>query len=218
MTPVDRFRRAWESLARRLGLGDGPASVALDDLLTRHEEKGRHYHGVEHVVRMIDDIEAHAGRFRVPDAARLAAFFHDAVYDLSRGDNEERSGRLLRERLSGLDPAHIQEQAEAVILATRRHEAGGDSEIDLFLDIDLAILAAPWPDYACYADGIRREFAPAFGDGSYRRGRGAFLRSMLARGRVFLTEEFAARDSAALANLTRELACLEAEGNSDGSP
>lgn len=216
MTPVDRFRRAWEALARRLGLGDGPSAVALDDLLMRYGGDGRHYHGVEHVARMLDVIEAHAGRFREPGAVRLAAFFHDAVYDPSRDDYEERSASLLFERLGGEASPSTLERSRSMILATRRHEASGDAEIDLFSDIDLSILAAPWPDYARYAEGVRREYAPAFGDASYRRGRLGFLRSVLARGRIFLTAEYAPQDSAALANLAHEVDALEADGELPG--
>ena len=58
-----------------------------------------------------------------------------------------------------------------------------------------------------------REYVPIHGEDAYRRGRvELFLRPMLARGRVFLTERFAASDAHALANMAREAKGLSREG------
>src|SRR3954464_11202084 len=63
-------------------------------LVSAYDDSGRGYHDLRHlreVLEHLDDLVPadHPDR----DAGRLAAWFHDAVYD-AVGDNEERSARL----------------------------------------------------------------------------------------------------------------------------
>ncbi|WP_165073908.1 HD domain-containing protein [Paludisphaera rhizosphaerae] len=213
MTAADRSRRAWILLARRLGLDDDRTALIADYLVDQYTAEGRYYHGLDHVARMLDEVEAHGSLFQNRDAVELAVFFHDAVYEPSRRDNEARSASALHDLLAGSVSASLLERAEAMILATCGHSATGDPDVDLFLDVDLSILAAPWPEYARYAEGVLREYAPIFGEDVYRKGRvEKFLRHMLARGRIFLTEAYAPRQAEALANLAREAQELETTG------
>jgi len=208
---ADRVVAAWRDLAGRLGLDDDRAATTAAFLVAQYSGPARHYHGLGHVARMLD--EAEALPFSDHDAVELAILFHDVVYEPSRRDNEERSAEALRERLGGVVPEAVLAYAESMVLATRRHEPTGDADADLFLDLDLSILAAPWPEYARYAEGVMREYVPIHGEDAYRRGRvELFLRPMLARGRVFLTERFAASDAHALANMAREAKGLSREG------
>ena len=205
----DRVAAAWRDLAGRLGLDDARAAATTAFLIDRYSGPARHDHGLGHVARMLD--EAEALPFSDRDAVELAILFHDVVYDPARRDNEERSEEALLARLGGLLPQALLGRAGSMILATRHHDRTGDPDADLFLDLDLSILAAPWSEYARYADGILREYAPLYGEAAYRRGRvEQFLRPRLALGRVFLTERFAARDAEALANMAREAAALTA--------
>lgn len=198
-----RVAAALRDLAGRLGLDDDRAAATAAFLVEQYSGAARHYHGLGHVARMLD--EAEALPFSDRDAVEPAILFHDVVYEPSRHDNEERSAEALRERLLGLVSEATLAHAESMILATRRHEPTGDPDADLFLDLDLSILAAPWSEYARYAEGVMREYVPIHGEDAYRRGRvELFLLPMLARCRVFLTEGFAARDAKALANMTRE--------------
>ncbi|WP_337174165.1 hypothetical protein [Paludisphaera sp.] len=206
---ADRVAAAWRDLAGQLGLADDRAGAIAAFLVAEYSGPSRYYHGLGHVARMLD--EAEALPFADREAVELAVLFHDVIYDPARRDNEARSAAALRERLGGFVAAPLLDHAEAMILATRRHEPTGDPDADLFLDLDLAILAAAWPDYARYADGIMREYAPIHGEATYRRGRlESFLGPMLARGRVFPTDRFRPRDPVALANMRREADALDA--------
>jgi predicted metal-dependent HD superfamily phosphohydrolase len=206
---ADRVAAAWRDLAGRFGLADDRAAAIAAFLIGKYSDADRHYHGLGHVARLLD--EAEALPFTDRDAVELAILFHDVIYDPARRDNEERSAAALRERLGGLIPDAVLAHAEAMILATRRHEPTGDPEADLFLDLDLAILAAPWLEYARYAEGVMREYAPIHGEDAYCRGRlETFLGPTLARGRVFLTDRYRLRDPAALANMGREAEALRA--------
>ena len=66
------------------------------------------------------------------------------------------------------------------------------------------------PAYDAYEHGIAREYVPVHGLRPFRAGRAGFLRTMLARPRLFLTERFGQRyDAAARRNLCDALAKLE---------
>jgi predicted metal-dependent HD superfamily phosphohydrolase len=213
MTPLDRFRGAWKHLASRLGLNEVATAVVDHYLVEQYTSAGRHYHGVGHVVHLLDEAGSQAALYRDGEAVGLAVFFHDAVYDPARDDNEAQSAAALRQLLAGAVADPTLARVEAMILATRRHEATGDQGIDAFLDADLSILAARWDDYARYADGVRREYAPLVGEEAFRKGRlDLFLRPTLGRGRVFLTDAYAPREAAALANLRREAEILASGG------
>ena len=78
------------------------AAAMFDDLMHRYAEAHRHYHDTRHlaeVMSVIDRFEPHAEDI---EAVRLAAWFHDAVYDPTRADNEERSAALAQSELGAI--------------------------------------------------------------------------------------------------------------------
>ena len=75
-----------------------PGSEQLrEELLRRWGEPHRHYHDRRHLSEVLAALPDDA-----PRAVRLAAWYHDAVYDPTRDDNEEASARLAREQLHAL--------------------------------------------------------------------------------------------------------------------
>src|SRR5690348_8638750 len=64
------------------------------DLLARWSEPHRRYHTLDHLAFMLRIIDRYGDLVDDPDAVRLAAWFHDAVYDVHGADNEERSALL----------------------------------------------------------------------------------------------------------------------------
>ena len=86
------LRVAWQ---RHVAPNDVGAE-AFESVLARHRAPGRHYHDVRHlqwVVRHVLRLAEQAGVDDL-DAVIAAAFFHDAVYEFDRNDNEVRSGAL----------------------------------------------------------------------------------------------------------------------------
>ena len=79
------------------------------------------------------------------------------------------------------------------------------ADIQLFLDADMAILAADSARYRRYLRGVRSEYSH-FDNEAFRTGRTTFLRSILGRERIFLSEEaFKLWEEPARANLRAEL-------------
>jgi predicted metal-dependent HD superfamily phosphohydrolase len=150
-----------------------PADPALGaELLRRWREPHRRYHTVEHLAFVLEVIERHAALAADLDAVRLAAWFHDAVYDPAAPDNEERSAELAR--AAGASPEVVR-----LIRLTQDHKAvTGDANGGLLCDADLAILATDPADYAAYAAKVREEYA-FVPDAAYRVGRREVLQHLL---------------------------------------
>lgn len=207
MMPVPlplRFASLWT----RLSATTNPVSVATD-LITRWSEPHRHYHALDHLETCLAQLDAHRTLADEPNIIELALWFHDAVYDPRASDNEARSARLAADtlRAAGLPESAIS-KVERLILATRAHEADGDPDTALLLDIDLSILGASPDAYQTYAAAIRREYAWV-PEPDYRAKRAAILSRFLQRPRSFLTEPFFTRHEAlARANLAREIQTL----------
>ncbi|WP_439813636.1 HD domain-containing protein [Zavarzinia sp. CC-PAN008] len=215
---ANRLVARWRSLARRLALPERVAAAAERSLGDGYGAATRHYHDAGHIVAMLDGLDAVRADFREPDTAELATVFHDVVYDASRADNEERSAALMRAVLDGhLAPA-VLDKAAAMILATQRHQATGDADTDLLLDLDMAILGQDWPVYRRYALGVMREYVPVFGEAGYRAGRPErFLEPTAAHGQIFLTDRFRPLNDRAIANMRKEAALLRSGADLDAA-
>ena len=187
------------------------AVAAFESLLGRYREPQRRYHGVAHVLRVlrtIDELLPEADAIE-PAAIRLAAWYHDAIYDprAPAGHNEAASAALAERDLGALgQPAERVAAVRRLVLVTAGHDpADGDEAV--LCDADLAVLAADPATYTAYATGVRVEYGHV-DDAAWRQGRAAVLRTFLDRPVLFHTPTMARRDAAARANLAAELATL----------
>lgn len=207
------------ALRRRWPLSQGYG--VRDLLLAAYADPRRGYHDLRHLAEVLDHLDmllsdlgpadaADAARID-PLAVRLAAWFHDAVYD-GAPDDEERSARLAEEHLgaAGADPAVVAEVARLVRLTATHDPADGDLAGALLSDADLAVLAAGTGRYAEYVAGVRREYAHV-PDEAFARGRAAVLRGLVAAPAVFRTPPGRRLwEERARANVAAELAALTA--------
>jgi predicted metal-dependent HD superfamily phosphohydrolase len=180
------------------------------DLLERWSQPHRRYHTPDHLALMLRVIDEHAGLADDPDAVRLAAWFHDAVYEVFAADNEERSAALASTTLAalGLSASRVSEVARLVRLTAGHDVAAGDRNGALLADADLAILASDGAGYARYAEAVRAEYA-AVADEVFRPGRAAILRRLADRPEIFRVVPARADWTArARANLGAEIATL----------
>lgn len=174
----------------------------------------RAYHNIDHVHALLAHFDAVAAGpgWQRPAEVWLAIAFHDAIYEPGRRDNEQRSAQLARERIAawwpqaGYDVARVVELIEL----TARHGQLGvddvDAEAALFLDCDMAILAAPPAAFDAYDAGIAAEYRGHVPGFLYRINRRRFLRGLLDRPRIFLSDHFHMHsDADARANLRRAL-------------
>ncbi len=210
METADAFATEWRDLAQALTFPAALSNAILAELQAGYGDPARHYHNEKHIVAMLNG--ARALDFDDRDMARLAIVFHDIIYDPTRNDNEQRSASLLTCKLSGILPAERLSRAASMIEATAGHQASGDHDTDLVLDLDMAILAQPWPVYLTYARGVMAEYLPHTGEAAWRQGRvNLFIEPTLASGKIFITEPFKLLEPRARENLRREKAWLAGE-------
>jgi len=201
----------WHALTAPLLPDFARREAEYQKLTAAYSAPGRHYHTLTHIGKLL----AITARFPVQDATTLglATWFHDAVYEALRHDNEARSAdwalAFLQE--TSLEPAR-QARVADLIRRTQDHtqpQPPGGADLLLFLDADLSILGAPEAAYWAYARQVRREYEQV-PDPLYRAGRRQVLAKLLAAPVLFhtpaLREEL---DAAARRNLQAELAAWE---------
>ncbi len=206
--PPDDLAGRWEDLLAGLPGPTGRAPQTGRRLLGRWAEPHRRYHDLVHLTAVLDGVEALAGHAADPDAVRLAAWYHDAIYAGAPGD-EERSARLAEAELGpgglALPAALVAETARLVRLTATHDPAPGDRNGEVLCDADLAILAADADGYARYVAAVRAEYAHV-DDAAFAAGRAAVLRRLLGLPALFRTPAGQARwERAARAGVTAEL-------------
>lgn len=201
-------------------IGSLPLPDAQGEALERaYATPTRSYHNWNHVQEVLGhyrDVAAGPG-WNFAEEAALAVLYHDAIYVAGRSDNETRSAGMAREAIArwlpeqGLDAGRVVELIEL----TARHgqhspddfgtdAAGNDTRH--FLDCDMAILGAEPDAFDAYDRGIAAEYRGVVPGWMFRMKRRAFLKALLLRKRIFLSEFFHARyDAPARSNLRRAI-------------
>jgi predicted metal-dependent HD superfamily phosphohydrolase len=157
-------------------------------LLTTYGDVKRHYHGLGHIQQMMNLAEQYRDDIQHWHSFYFAIWFHDFIQQNS-GDNEGMSAEIAAEFLAQLNvPTEIIKYCAELILATKQHGYQPDTDMQLFVDIDLSILAADRALYKSYASKCRKEYS--LPDFVYRFGRKRFLNGMLSREYIFSSNVF----------------------------
>ena len=200
---------AWQGTAARAGMAGLDAEAAFRDLCRRYSEPGRAYHNLDHIAAMLGTVTEFEDSLHDDVAVRLAVWFHDAMYDTRRSDNEDQSALYALAALKGGVWDSLRMRVMVLIGKTKTHQASPhDTDCQLMLDADLAVLGGSPEDYDRYAEAIREEYAWV-PEEDYRAGRQRVLESFLERERLYFTPLlFQQREQAARANLRREIEWL----------
>ncbi|NHC16148.1 HD domain-containing protein [Motilibacter deserti] len=203
---------AWHRSVRALGATAPEEEVVAAGrrLLAAYAEPHRAYHDTVHLAEVLARLDELAGEAASVEVARLAAWFHDAVYDLEPGA-EERSALLAEDSLArlGMPAGTVAEVARLVRLTAAHDPAPDDQDGKALADADLAVLASPAERYAKYVAGVRAEYARN-DDAAFADGRAQVLRALLSRPALFRTRTGAQWEQAARVNVERELRELTA--------
>ncbi|WP_247827503.1 DUF4031 domain-containing protein [Arthrobacter antioxidans] len=181
------------------------------ELLDRWAEGHREYHTPAHLLAVLEalDLLLEPADEPLRAAVLLAAWFHDAVYEGSAGEDERASASLAAQRLQGIMPDAVVRDVERLVLLTATHDpAPEDRAGHLLCDADLAVLAGAPEAYARYVAAIRAEYGhipqQAFTDG-----RRAVLKRLLTLEPLYRTATAQADwTGRAHMNLARELESL----------
>jgi predicted metal-dependent HD superfamily phosphohydrolase len=196
-----------------------PTSM-LSELEAAYATPPRAYHNFGHVQEVLHrfaEVTAGPG-WTQPAEAYLAVLYHDAIYEAGRKDNETRSADLAMAQIAqwlpeqGIDTLRV---ADLINLTARHGQFSpgdfGDDGFSLdtrhFLDCDMAILGAEPAVFDAYDAGIAEEYRGHVPGFLFRLNRKRFLKGLLARERIYLSDWFHQRyDAMARANLRRAIA------------
>lgn len=195
-----RWAELWRQLAGR------PAPALYGELIAHYGEPRRKYHTARHLDECFEKFDEARELATHPAEVELALWFHDAIYDTRRQDNERKSADWAR--ASAMQAGVTGEAAarvHALVMATRHDAVPSGADAELLVDVDLSILGAAPERFDEYERQIREEYAwvPAF---VFRRKRAKILQGFLARPAIFSTALFRDRyEQRARANLKRSL-------------
>ncbi|MBW8846678.1 MAG: N-methyl-D-aspartate receptor NMDAR2C subunit [Burkholderiales bacterium] len=199
----------WQAGWQALGAHDGEALHA--ELLARYAEPHRAYHTQQHLAECLALFAEVRRLAEHPAEIEVALWFHDAIYDVHRHDNETLSADWARTGLRDAGAAaKVAERVAALVLATRHSVAAATPDEQLLVDVDLAIFGAAPGRFAEYEAQIRVEYAhvPRLLFNEKRR---QILAGFLARPVIYGTAALRARfEAAARRNLAMAIGDLKA--------
>lgn len=131
----------------------------FNKLIAAYSEKQRAYHTIQHLYECLVLVDSIRSDLNEVYAVALALWFHDAVYDAQAKDNELKSAELFEQYLAQDLSIDIVQKIKQWIVATQKHEATDELDLQFLLDIDLAILAASPERFAEYEQQIQQEYA-----------------------------------------------------------
>lgn len=205
-TPPSDVRLAW---IRHVSTDD----TLLERLITRHRERQRRYHRIEHVESVVRSVAELAQTEAVTDLGAIvaAALYHDAIYEPTHPANERASARLARRDLASLGWSAARcETVATMVEGTTTHLDPADTDTAVLFDADLAILGAHPDRYTSYVSQVRDEYGHLH-DTEWAAGRARVLQSFLDRDAIYATATGRGRwEQAARRNLNAELAMLQA--------
>jgi predicted metal-dependent HD superfamily phosphohydrolase len=210
----ETLQQLWLKHARGIGI-DRPTMSLLSQLVDAWSAPHRHYHSLRHLQECLQLL----GRWGRDEPARhevgIALWFHDAVYDPRRDDNEDKSAKWAVTALKDLGVSEAKRRRIAKLIRATRHSAPAASAratrvggLALMLDIDLAILGADRARFEEYERQVRLEYAHVDG-AAFARSRADFIETLLGASPLYRTE--AARselEPSARENLRRSLRAL----------
>jgi predicted metal-dependent HD superfamily phosphohydrolase len=172
----------------QLGLAHNPE--IFHELSAAYGASDRHYHNFKHVEECLRALKQHEDLADSPSEIAMALWFHDAIYDTHRNDNEALSAAWARTSLTSAGLASdVAGRIHDLIIATKHNVAVERPDEKLLIDIDLGILGQPESVFASYNAAISIEYnwvSPAL----YQSGRIAVLQSFLDRGSIYNTVRF----------------------------
>lgn len=180
----------WALVAAR---HDAEAFAVID---AAYREPQRAYHGWGHIVDLLLKLDGLPHLAARPDLIATAIFWHDSVYltrdpdGCPRADAENvRDSAELFARHSNFGAMEAQAVHDMIMAtashmkakATTEHYPGFAQDLELFLDLDLSSLAAPWPVFEKNLDAIHFEFGWV-PDETFYEGRVKMLEAFLGGG------------------------------------
>ena len=183
------LRASWDRALNRSG-AQTDSNKLFDQLIACYLEPHRKYHTLQHLTECIESFEKAQQLAEHLEEVEIALWFHDAIYNTKRNDNEEQSANWAGQALTAsLWDEESVARVTDLVRVTQHTGLPVTSDQQLLLDIDLSILGAAENRFAEYEQQIRAEYAFVPG-WIFRRKRRAILQKFLDRPRIYNTTYF----------------------------
>lgn len=204
------IEEVWDMLSYQLSIPKKDSRKILEEVIEKYSEPHRSYHNLSHIYSLLMMAEEYYDFIENPILFELSIWFHDLIYDPSRNDNEEKSAERAVELLSPFLADSFLENLKKMILSTIKHSPIlKDHDNELFLDLDMSVLATEPEIYLQYTAAIRKEFN-IFPDDIYQAGRKSVLQKFIAGDHIFMTDFFKENfEKQAIENIQNELARIQ---------
>lgn len=201
----------WQSVWRKLGASTADEQL-YHQLVACYSEPHRKYHTIQHLNECLKHLESVCALGDPADEVELALWFHDAIYDTGKKDNEKRSAEWARD--SVLAAGVSSEKADRIyglIMATMHNAVPVGRDAEVLVDIDLGILGAGADRFDDYEVQVREEYSWV-PESLYRAARRKVLEQFVNREWIYSTELFRNKyEARARQNIARSLARLRAD-------
>jgi predicted metal-dependent HD superfamily phosphohydrolase len=204
---MEELRRQWRDLLHHWTVDPMRANEKFEEVCRYYGQTGRFYHTLDHISEVLHSVNALTSQAHFPEMVKLSAWLHDVIYDSKASDNEECSARYAAELCAELGIPEGRKIA-VMILKTKTHDADGDTDAQILIDADLAILGAAETEYRAYVEKIRQEYAWV-PQARFNEGRRRILEGLLARPRIY--QWFNHLEEPARRNMAVEIARLATE-------
>jgi pantetheine-phosphate adenylyltransferase len=131
-------------------------NIDIEDLKRMYSHPSRGYHNWEHVDNVLYHIEQSTGYDDNGMVLKIAALFHDAIYDSRATDNEAKSAELVRD-INLSDP--LKKRIMDIILFTTYTREPETEEESIFIDADLSIFNGTQEEMVAFELGILHEYS-----------------------------------------------------------
>lgn len=185
-----QWQHTWQALG--ISLANVPARL-YDEVIAKYDEVHRHYHTRQHLAECLEKFGELRHLAANPAEIELALWFHDAVYEPLRHDNEFASANWARSSVlnAGLDQT-VADRIYDLVMATQHHTNPENTDTKILIYVDLAILGAKPERYNEYEQQIRQEYSH-IPKATFRLKRAEVLQYFLAQPTLFNTPLFIER-------------------------
>ncbi|MCI4668182.1 MAG: hypothetical protein MRZ79_08595 [Bacteroidia bacterium] len=185
------IKSAWEKGAVKWQISALDSKECYSYLYKKYSEPHRAYHNLHHINDLLKLFERDELQLKQARLVEMAIWFHDVIYDPKSKKNELKSAQSFEKYAIkwGIENEETRLIFEYILATQTHHNLSYGSDLDWFLDADLAILGADQDRYQRYCQEIRKEYK-IYPDFLYKPGRKKVLIHMLAKDRIYQTESF----------------------------
>lgn len=207
LATLDRWQAMWREL------GAATASEGLyHQLVACYSEPHRKYHTIQHLDECLRHLDGVRELAEHVNEVEVALWFHDAIYDTTKKDNEKRSAEWARESVVAAGvPGEKADRIYGLVMATEHNAVPAGRDAEVLVDIDLGILGAAADRFDDYEVQVREEYSWV-PEPLYRAARKKVLEGFVNREWIYSTPPFRSKhETQARENIARSLAQLSSK-------